>query len=107
MGDMIFFSFSALMAFFRIFYVSVSALSGVRVFQITVEINTVQPARHESNRLSKSYSCLSAQPMADHVRVDFTEFYASWNLFSQTCLRRERRLHEVQNSVKSSNTRCG
>ena len=35
-GDIILFSFSALIAFFRIFYVSVSALSGVRVFQITI-----------------------------------------------------------------------
>ena len=35
MGEMIFFSFSAFIAFVRIFYVSVSALSGVRVFQIT------------------------------------------------------------------------
>ena len=33
MGEMIFFSFYALIAFVRIFYVSVSALSGVRVFQ--------------------------------------------------------------------------
>jgi hypothetical protein len=32
---------------------------------------------------AKSYSCLLAQPIAHRVRVHFTEFYASCNLFSR------------------------
>ena len=43
----------------------------------------LKPAAHESYRLSKSYSCPLAQPIAHCVRVDFTQFSASCNLFSR------------------------
>ena len=43
----------------------------------------VKPAAHESYRMSKSFSCLSAQLIAQRVRVDFAEFLASPNLFSR------------------------
>ena len=41
--------------------------------------------------LSKSYSCLLAHPTAHYVRVDFTEFYSSCNLFSRI----KQRLHDA------------
>ena len=57
----------------------------------------LKPAAREGYRLSKSYSCLLAQPIAHWVRVDFTEFDASCNFAYQSCLILDKTFHNAQN----------
>ena len=47
-----------------------------------VGLMTIKPAARESYRLSSNYSCLLAYPIAQGVRVDFTEFYTYFSLTS-------------------------